>query len=81
MVCVVAMLQGEVEVKIVENYLTLRRSKVKLLQSSLSSLEFKLELSNVSKGSETSSLTVYNHSNVGMNVTSSNLSSIELSIV
>jgi len=78
---VVAMLQGEVESEIVENDLALGRSSIKLPLSSLSSLESKLELSNISEGSETSSLVFYNHSNASMNATSSNLSSIELSIV
>ncbi|CAM6061030.1 unnamed protein product, partial [Sphagnum tenellum] len=77
---VVAMLQGEVESEIVENDLALGRSSIKLPLSSLSSLESKLELSNISEGSETSSLVFYNHSNASMNATSSNLSSIELSI-
>ncbi|CAK9882197.1 unnamed protein product, partial [Sphagnum jensenii] len=53
---VVAMLQGEVESEIVENDLALGRSNIKLPPSSLSSLESKLELSNISEGSETSSL-------------------------
>ncbi|KAH9553250.1 hypothetical protein CY35_09G109000 [Sphagnum magellanicum] len=78
---VVAMLQGEVESEIVENDLALGRSSIKLPLSSFSSLESKLELSNISEGSETSSLVFYNHSNASMNATSSNLSSIELSIV
>ncbi|CAM6043272.1 unnamed protein product [Sphagnum compactum] len=78
---VVAMLQGEVELEIVENDLALGRSNIKLPPSSLSSLESKLELSNISEGSETSSLVFYNHSNASMNATSSNLSSIELSII
>ncbi|KAH8951004.1 hypothetical protein BDL97_09G002400 [Sphagnum fallax] len=78
---VVAMLQGEVESEFVENDLALGRSSIKLPPSSLSSLESKLELSNISEGSETSSLVFYNHSNASMNATSSNLSSIELSIV
>ncbi|KAH8951010.1 hypothetical protein BDL97_09G003000 [Sphagnum fallax] len=78
---VVAMLQGEVESEIVENDLALGRSSMKLPLSSLSSLESKLELSNISEGSETSSLVFYNHSNASMNATSSNLSGIELSIV
>ncbi|CAK9236404.1 unnamed protein product [Sphagnum troendelagicum] len=60
---VVAMLQGEVESEIVENDLALGRSSIKLPLSSLSSLESKLELSNISEGSETSSLVFYNHSN------------------
>ncbi|CAM6001652.1 unnamed protein product [Sphagnum balticum] len=75
---VVAMLQGEVESEIVENDLALGRSNIKLPLSSLSSLESKLERSNISEGSETSSLVFYNHSNASMNATSSNLSSIEL---
>ncbi len=78
---VVAMLQGEVESDIVENDLALGRSSIKLPPSSVSSLESKLELSNISGGSETSSLVLYNHSNANMNATSSNLSSIELSMV
>ncbi len=78
---VVAMLQGEVELEIVENDLALGRSNIKSPPSSLSSLESKLELSNISEGSETSALVFYNHSNASMNATSSNLSSIELSIV
>jgi hypothetical protein len=75
------MLQGEVESEIVENDLALGRSSIKLPPSSLSSLESKLELSNNSEGSETSSLVFYNHSNASVNVTSSNLSGIELSIL
>ncbi|CAM6042500.1 unnamed protein product [Sphagnum compactum] len=78
---VVAMLQGEVESEIVENDLALGRSSIKLPPSSLSSLESKLELSNISEGSETSSLVFYNHSNASMIATSSNLSGIELSTV
>ncbi|KAH8951037.1 hypothetical protein BDL97_09G005100 [Sphagnum fallax] len=78
MVRVVAMLQGDVESEIVENDLALGRSSIKLPLSSLSSLESKLERSNISEGSETSSLVSYNHSNANMNATSSNLSSIEL---
>jgi len=71
---VVAMLQGEVEVEIVENDLALRPP------GSLSSLESNLELSNIPEGSETNSLVLYNHSNASMNATSSNLFSIELSM-
>ncbi|CAK9236400.1 unnamed protein product [Sphagnum troendelagicum] len=78
---VVAMLQGDVESEIVENDLALGRSSRKLPLSSLFSLESKLERSNISEGSETSSLVSYNHSNASMNATSSNLSGIELSIV
>jgi hypothetical protein len=78
---VVAMLQGEVESEIVENDLALGRSRLKLPPSSLSSLESKLELSNIFEDSETNSLVFNNHSNASMNATSSNLSSIELSIV
>ncbi len=80
---VVAMLQGEVELEIMENDLALGRSSRKLLPSSLSSLESKLELPNISEGSETtSSLVFYNHSkNARMNARSSNISSIELSLV
>ncbi|KAH8944769.1 hypothetical protein BDL97_12G002000 [Sphagnum fallax] len=78
MVRVVAMLQGDVESEIVENDLALGRSSIKLPLSLLSSLESKLEHSNISEGSETSSLVSYNHSNASMNATSSNLSSIEL---
>jgi hypothetical protein len=78
---VVAMLQGEVELEIVENDLALGISSIKLPPSSLSSLESKLELSNISEGSETSPLVFHNHSNASMNATSSNLSGIELSIV
>ncbi len=78
---VVAMLQGEVELEIMENDLALGRSSILLAPSSLSSLESKLELSNISEGSETSSLMFYNHSNASMNATSSNISNIELSIV
>jgi hypothetical protein len=48
---VVAMLQGEVESKIVENDLALGRSSIQLPPSSLSSLKSKLELSNISEGS------------------------------
>jgi hypothetical protein len=81
MACVVAMLQGEVEVEIVENDLTLGISNINMPPSSLFSLESKLELSNVSKGGKTSSLVLYNHSNASMNATSSNLSSIELFII
>jgi hypothetical protein len=73
--------KGEVEVEIVENYLTLGRSNINMPPSSLFSLESKLELSNVSEGGKTSSLVLYNHSNASMNATSSNLSSIELFIV
>jgi hypothetical protein len=78
---VVAMLQGEVESKIVENDLALGRSSIKLLLSSLSNLESKLEPSNIPEDSETRSLVFYDHSNASMNATSSNISSIELSIV
>jgi hypothetical protein len=78
---VVAMLQGEVESEIVENDLALGRSNIKLPPSSLSSLESKLELSNISEGSETSSVVLYNHSNDSMTTTSSNMYNIELSIV
>ncbi len=78
---VVAMLQGEVESEIVENDLALGRSNIKLPPSSLSSLESKLELSNISEGSETSSLVLCNHSNDSMIATSSNMYNIELSIV
>jgi hypothetical protein len=78
---VVAMLQGEVESEIMENDLALGRSSIQLPLSSLSSLESKLELSNISEGSETSSLMFYNHPSATMIATSSNLSSIELSIV
>jgi hypothetical protein len=78
---VVAMLQGEVESKIVENDLALGRSNIKLPPSSLFSLESEMEVSNISEGSETSALVFYNHSNASMNATSSNLSSIELSVV
>jgi hypothetical protein len=70
---VVAMLQGEVDSGIVENDLTLGRSNMKLPPSSLFSLESELELSNISEGSETSSLVFYNHSNASMNATSSNI--------
>ncbi len=78
---VVAMLQGEVESEIVENDLALGRSSIKLLLSSLSNLESKLEPSNIPEDSETRSLVFYDHSNASMNATSSNISSIELSIV
>jgi hypothetical protein len=78
---VVAMLQGEVESEIMENDLALGRSSIKLPLSSLSNLESKLELSNIPEGSETRSLVFNNHTNASMNATSSNLSSIELSIV
>ncbi|KAH9552967.1 hypothetical protein CY35_09G095600 [Sphagnum magellanicum] len=70
---VVAMLQGEVDSGIVENDLALGRSNMKLPPSSLFSLESELELSNISEGSETSSLVFYNHSNASMNATSSNI--------
>jgi serine/threonine protein kinase len=78
---VVAMLQGEVESEIMENDLALGRSSIKLLLSSLSNLESKLEPSNIPEDSETRSLVFYDHSNASMNATSSNISSIELSIV
>ncbi len=58
---VVAMLQGEVEVEIVENDLAIRPP------SSLSNLESNLELSNIPEGSKTNSLVLYNHSNASMN--------------
>ncbi len=70
---VVAMLQGEVDSRIVENDLALGRFNMKLPSSSLPSLESELELSNISQGSETSSLVFYNHSNASMNVTSNNI--------
>ncbi|CAK9278435.1 unnamed protein product [Sphagnum jensenii] len=60
---VVAMLQGEVDSRIVENDLALGRSNMKLPPSSLFSLQSELELSNISQGSETSSLVLDNHSN------------------
>ncbi len=78
---VVAMLQGEVASEIVENDLALGRSNIKLPPSSLFSLKSELELSNISEGSETSSLVFYNHSNDSMTTTSSNMYNIELSIV
>ncbi|KAH9552963.1 hypothetical protein CY35_09G095400 [Sphagnum magellanicum] len=70
---VVAMLQGEVDSGIVENDLALGRSNMTLPPSSLFSLESELELSNISKGSETSSLVLYNHLNASMNATSNNI--------
>ncbi|CAM6060888.1 unnamed protein product [Sphagnum tenellum] len=70
---VVAMLQGEVDPGIVENDLALGRSNMKLPPSSLFSLQSELELSNISQGSETGSLVVYNHSNASMSATSSNI--------
>jgi hypothetical protein len=70
---VVAMLQGEVDSGIVENDLALGRSNMKLPPSSLFSFESELELSNISEGSETNSLVLYNHSNASMNASSSNI--------
>jgi hypothetical protein len=68
---VVAMLQGEVDSGILENDLALRRSNMKLPPSSFFNLESELELSNISQGSETNSLMLYNHSNANMSATSS----------
>jgi hypothetical protein len=70
---VVAMLQGEVNLGIVENDLALGRSNIKLPPNSLSSSKFKLELSNISKGLETNSFVLYNHSNANMNATNNNI--------
>jgi len=70
---VVAMLQGEVDSRIVENDLALGRSNMKSPPSSLFSLQSELELSNISQGSETSSLVLHNHSNASMNAISNNI--------
>jgi hypothetical protein len=70
---VVAMLQGEVDPGIVERDLALGRSNMKLPPTSLFSSQSELELSNISQGSETSSLVLYNHSNVSMSATSNNI--------
>ncbi len=77
----VAMLQGEVESERVENELKLRKSIIKSIKTSFSTIRSTIEISSTSEGLESSSQLLSNDSNISVNQKKLNLSSMELNLV
>ncbi len=81
MAYVVAMLQGEVESKCVENELKLRKSIIKSIKTSFFAIRSTIEISSTLEGLENSSQLLSNDSNINVNQKKLNLSSMELNLI